>query len=199
MTETRAADDAGLEAADLDAIVLGNGPGSFIGMRIAASVAQGLAHGASLKIVPVSSLAALAQGVYRKNNAVTSVCAAFDARIEEIYWGNFQLHNGVMNSVTDEAVNSPEDCCLPDGAMWTAVGSAWSAYPQMQARLSSQLAKVLPALSPLARAMIPLARQLISDGQAVAAEEAIPVYLRQKVAQTIEERKLIKQGITFES
>ena len=186
--------ESGFRLKELDALAFGRGPGSFTGLRIAAGVVQGLALGAGLPVAPVSSLAALAQGVYRKDNAVTSVCAAFDARIKEVYWGNFQLHNGIMNSVTDEAVDSPEDCYLPDDVMWTAVGSGWAAYPKMKTRLSSQLVKVLPALSPLARDMIPLARQIITDGQAVAAEEAIPVYLRQKVAQTIEERKLIKAG-----
>jgi len=178
---------------DLDALAFGRGPGSFTGLRIAAGVVQGLALGAELPVAPISSLAALAQGVYRVDSSATSVCAAFDARIEEIYWGNFQLRNGSMCSVTDEAVDSPDDCYLPDG-MWTAVGSGWSAYPQMKSRLSSQLIDVIPDQSPLARDMIPLARQVIADGQTVSADEAIPVYLRHKVAQTIEERKLVKAG-----
>jgi len=181
--------EADLTLAGLDALAFGRGPGSFTGLRIAAGVIQGLAMGADLPVAPVSSLAALAQGIYRERPATTHVCAAFDARIEEVYWGNYGLTGGIMTSLTDEAVSPPKEVALPSvDTGWIAVGSGWSAYPQMQARLHDRLVDIIPDRSPLARDIIPIAASLIAHGATVPAEQAIPVYLRNKVAQTIEER-----------
>ena len=184
--------EAGLLLRQLDALAFGRGPGSFTGLRIAAGVVQGLALGADLPVAPVSSLAAMAQGIYRNNNQTTNICAAFDARIQEVYWGNYQLIDGVMQSVTEEAVSSPDDLYLPDEGTWLAIGSGWAAYPQMQERLAGRLSGVMGDTVPLARDMIPAAEQIIANGETVSAEAAIPVYLRQKVAQTIEEREQLK-------
>jgi len=181
--------EAGLTLRQLDALAYGRGPGSFTGLRIAAGVVQGLALGADLPVAPVSSLAAMAQGAYRNNDHATHICAAFDARIQEVYWGSYQLLDGIMQSVTEEAVNAPEDLFLPDEGKWLAIGSGWAAYPQMQQRLQGRLSDVMADTVPLARDMIPAARQIIRNKGTVSAEAAIPVYLRQKVAQTIEERK----------
>ncbi len=184
--------EAGLQLKQLDALAFGRGPGSFTGLRIAAGVVQGLALGADLPVAPVSSLAAMAQGQYRLNNTYTHICAAFDARIQEVYWGNYQLADGIMQSVTDEAVNSPDDLYLPEEGQWLAIGAGWKAYPQMQERLADRLIDVIPDTAPLAQDMIPIAQWIIDNDQLVSAEEAIPVYLRQKVAQTISERKQAK-------
>lgn len=173
----------------LDALAFGRGPGSFTGLRIAAGVVQGLALGSDLPVAPVSSLAAMAQGAYRDHSHATRICATFDARIQEVYWGSYQLVDGIMQSITEEAVNSPEDLFLPDDGKWLAIGSGWTAYPQMQQRLHGCLSDVMADTVPLARDMIPTASQMIINGETVSAEAAIPVYLRQKVAQTIEERK----------
>ena len=180
--------EAELKLNQLDALAFGRGPGSFTGLRIAASVVQGLALGAGLPVAPVSSLAAMAQGFYRENNAATCICAAFDARIREVYWGNYALAEGTMQSMNDEAVNSPDDLFLPEEGDWYAIGSGWAAYPQMQERLGARLIKAVPETAPLARDMIPLAKKIIQVRQTVSAEEAVPVYLRQKVARTIQER-----------
>lgn len=186
--------EAGLSLKQLDALAFGRGPGSFTGLRIAAGVVQGLALGADLPVAPVSSLAAMAQGVYRVDSAATHICAAFDARIQEVYWGNYQLADGIMQSVTAEAVNLPDDVYLPDTDEWLAAGSGWQAYPQLQQRLSDRLTRVIADATPLARDIIPIAKVLVANQQTVSAAEAAPVYLRQKVAQTVEERKLKKQG-----
>lgn len=181
--------EAELTLKQLDALAFGRGPGSFTGLRIAAGVVQGLALGADLPVAAVSSLAAMAQGVYRQDSTATNICAAFDARIKEVYWGNYQLLDGIMQSVTDEAVNLPDELYLPDEGQWLAVGHGWSAYPQMQERLAGRLTGIITDAAPLARDIIPIARIMIGNQQTVPAEEAIPVYLRHKVAQTIKERQ----------
>lgn len=172
----------------LDALAFGRGPGSFTGLRIAAGVVQGLALGAELPVAPVSSLAAMAQGFYRQNNAATQISAAFDARIGEIYWGNYALNEGAMQGTSEEAVSAPEDLLPPETGDWYAIGSGWAAYPQMQQRLADRLIQTTPDTAPLARDIIPLATQMIRAQQTVSPEQALPVYLRRKVAWTKQER-----------
>lgn len=181
--------EAGLELSRLDALAFGRGPGSFTGLRIAAGVAQGLALGANIPVIPVSSLAAMAQGSYRRDQQVSRVCAAFDARIHEVYWGNYLLCDGIMQGCSEEAVTAPEAVELPDHQQWLAIGSGWAAYPQMQQRLAGRLQDVQPDTAPLARDMIPLARKMLDENNSVCAADAAPVYLRQKVARTIAERQ----------
>lgn len=188
--------EAGIQLAQLDALAFGRGPGSFTGLRIAAGVVQGLALGADLPVAPVSSLAAMAQGQHRVNTSYTRISAAFDARIQEVYWGNYQLVDGIMQGVTDEAVSAPEAVYLPDDGSWLAIGAGWQAYPQMCERLAPRLIDVIADTAPLARDIIPIARSMAERGQLVTAEEAIPVYLRQKVAQTIAERARAKEART---
>jgi tRNA threonylcarbamoyladenosine biosynthesis protein TsaB len=131
----------------------------------------------------------MAQGSYRMDNQATRICAAFDARIGEIYWGNYRLHDGLMQSCTEESVSAPEAVYLPDDNEWLAIGSGWLAYPQMQQQLQQQLMDVRPDTAPLARDIIPLAKRDLANNKTIAATEAAPVYLRQKVAQTVEERQ----------
>ncbi len=187
--------EAGLQLKQLDALAFGRGPGSFTGLRIAAGVVQGLALGADLPVAPVSSLAAMAQGYYRENSAATRICAAFDARIGEVYWGSYTLIQGTMQNIGDEAVSSPNDLFLPTEGDWYAIGSGWAAYPQMQQRLEGHLMKIIPETIPLARDTIPLAKKMIRAQQTVSAEQAIPVYLREKVARTIRERNAAKPSM----
>ena len=179
--------EADIQLSALDTLAFGRGPGSFTGLRIAAGVAQGLALGADLPVTPVSSLAAMAQGVYREDESAVNVCATFDARIQEVYWGAYSLRGNIMTSVTEELVSAPDELYLPDDEQWIAVGSGWSAYPQLVSRLSSQLLNVLTERSPLARDIIPIAQSLLADGQVLLAELATPVYLREKVALTVAE------------
>ena len=98
-------DNAGLKVSDLDALVLGNGPGSFIGMRIGASVTQGLAFAAGLNIVPVSSLAAIAAEVFGSHSA-THVAVAQDARVKQVYLGCFvRDDDGLPKALCDERIS----------------------------------------------------------------------------------------------
>ena len=182
-------DEAGLALPQLDVLAYGRGPGSFTGLRIAAGIVQGLALGADLPVAPVSSLQAMAQGAYRNDNTATSICAMFDARIHEVYWGCYQLQDSLLQPFSDESVDAPDDVVLPSAGQWLAIGSGWHAYPQLQQRLGNDISRYVYDTVPLARDMIPFAQQMFAANETVAAEQAIPVYLRHKVAQTLAERQ----------
>ena len=119
--------DAGIELAQLDAIVLGNGPGSFIGMRIAASVAQGLAHGAGLGIVPVSSLAAVAAEVFT-DRPEEYVAVAQDAHMSEVYFGLFRRDaNGLPEADIPERIQAQAAYAVGIRRCHSAVSPLWIA------------------------------------------------------------------------
>ncbi|MBD3619923.1 MAG: tRNA (adenosine(37)-N6)-threonylcarbamoyltransferase complex dimerization subunit type 1 TsaB [Chromatiales bacterium] len=182
---------AGLAAADLDAIAFGRGPGAFTGLRIAAGVAQGLALGAGLPVIPVSTLATMAQQVMDEQGA-ERVMAALDARMGEVYWGCYRrAADGVAEPVGEEVVCAPGAVPLPPGeggdeagdAGWVGVGSGFAAHAEaLQARLGGRLARTLPDVLPAARAMQRLAARAYAQGDCLPAEAAQPVYLRDNVA-----------------
>lgn len=174
--------EAGLRLVDLDALAFARGPGSFTGVRIAASVVQGAAFGADLPVVAVSSLQALAQGALRTHGAV-AVLAALDARMAEVYWGAYRADaEGIMRPVIDEAVCAPRQVSVPPGVDWHGVGSGWASHAaELGARCALQLPRDGGALVH-ARDVAVLASVLFAAGEAVAAEQALPVYLRDEVA-----------------
>lgn len=170
---------------ELDAIVLGNGPGSFIGMRIAASVAQGLAFGAGLKIVPVSSLAAVAAEVFLKTDA-EQVVVAQDAHMHEVYLGAYTRDargdSGSVTATFDERLQGQSAIGGLDSglaAVRLAAGAGWERYPGLYQLNKDQFTAIAPVLHPRARYLIDLSN--LDD--AIAAEDVAPAYLRQKVAQ----------------
>ncbi len=173
---------AGLRLNELDALAFGRGPGSFTGVRIAASVVQGLAFGAELPVVPISSLAALAQGVYLAHGA-TRILTATDARMNEVYWAAWRLdENALMTLQGDEAVCAPQDAPLPDQAVWFGAGSGWQPYGALLAgRLGERLSGYQADSYPHARDVAHLARSAFACGAAVNPEHALPVYLRNEV------------------
>ena len=178
-------DEAGLTAADLDAIAFGRGPGAFTGLRIAAGVAQGLALGAGLPVIPVSTLATMAQQVMDDEGA-ERVMAALDARMGEVYWGCYRrAADGVAEPVDEEVVCAPEAVPPPRGeGDWVGVGSGFAAHAEaLQARLAAVLARTLPEVLPAARAMQRLAARAYAHGDCRPADEAQPVYLRDNVAE----------------
>ncbi len=178
--------ESGLGPADLDAIVLGNGPGSFIGMRIAASVAQGLAHGAGIRIVPVSSLAAVAVEVFERCDAA-EVVVAQDAHMGEVYLGAWRrgehrtpeplfaerLHGQSAITELDEA--------HADGRF--AAGFGWQRYPQLLVANEERIGQRSDVLYPHARFLVPLATDAMARGLAVDPQDLVPAYLRSKVAE----------------
>lgn len=174
--------DAGLRLADLDCLAFARGPGSFTGVRIAASVAQGAAFGAGLSVVPVSSLQALAQGAYREHGAV-NVLSALDARMNEVYWAGWRLDPGrTMRLLGGEAVCAPESALVPDGDDWTGIGSGWDSYAETLLGRCNRAPNIHAGAMVHAQDVASIAATLFVEGVAVPAEEALPVYLRDQVA-----------------
>lgn len=176
-------DEAGLALADLDALAFGRGPGSFTGVRIGAGVIQGLAYGADLPVVPVSSLQALAQGALRES-ASARVLAAFDARMGEVYWGAYADDgSGLMRADMDDLVSIPEDVPIPGGNGWLGAGQGWGAYAgALSERMGEKLMGTQPDRLVRALDVATLARAAHARGDSVGAEDALPVYVRNKVA-----------------
>lgn len=169
---------------DINVLAFGRGPGSFTGVRIGIGIAQGLALGAELPMVGVSTLATMAQGAFRKNGA-TRVLAAIDARMGEVYWAEYQRNaDGNWQGEDTEAVLSPEAVAERltqlDGR-WMTVGTGWQAWPEM-GRDSGLELEDGEVLLPAAEDMLPLAQHSVAQGRTVAAEKAEPVYLRNTVA-----------------
>ncbi|MDD4863165.1 MAG: tRNA (adenosine(37)-N6)-threonylcarbamoyltransferase complex dimerization subunit type 1 TsaB [Alishewanella agri] len=177
--------DAGVSLHQLDGIIFGRGPGSFTGVRIGVSVAQGLAFGADLPVFGVSTLAAMAQAAAVQQNA-TEVIAAIDARMAEVYIAAFTLDEaGLMQAITPEIAAKP--AALPEvltSLSFTSrvlgVGTGWQTYPQAL----QQLAPALIAdsiLYPSAQFMLPFASRAWQQQLFVSAEQAEPVYVRDEV------------------
>jgi tRNA threonylcarbamoyladenosine biosynthesis protein TsaB len=174
--------EAGLALRDLDALAFGRGPGSFTGVRIAAGMAQGLAFSAGLSVVPVSTLAALAQGVADADHP--RLLAAIDARMGEVYWASYVLGaDGLVELDGVERVCAPGEVPLPTGGGWYGVGSGWATYAELlDARLGASLVGRDGTRYPRAGDVARLAAAAFAQGSARPAEQAIPVYLRDKVA-----------------
>lgn len=174
--------EADLPVSAMDALAFGRGPGAFTGLRIAAGVAQGIAFGADLPVLPVSTLAALAQGVYHEQGA-PRVLAGIDARMQEVYWGCFELGDGeVMALAGEEQVCAPQDVTVPAAGQWVGAGSAWQAYAEvLHGRLRGHIATWSGERYPRARDIAILAAQDFKWGLAVDAAQALPVYLRDNV------------------
>jgi tRNA threonylcarbamoyladenosine biosynthesis protein TsaB len=181
--------EADIARRQIDGIAVGRGPGAFTGVRLAISVAQGLALGLDVPVVPVSSLAALAQDVPAPAGA--PILAVIDARMGEIYAGTFrQTASGLVEAIGLESVGPAHGLALPPGAGWWVVGSGWSAYRDViAARLGGEPHWADGARYPQAHAIARLALPQFVAGRAVAPELALPVYLRDKVALTLEEQR----------
>lgn len=181
--------EAGLTLSGLDALAFGRGPGSFTGVRIAAAVVQGAAFGADLPVVPVSTLAALAQGQQRAIGCADCL-PALDARMGELYWGAYRLgDDGLMRSIAEEEVAGPDQVTLPSGSGWHGAGSGWAVHgAALRLRLGARLVSVVPAAYCEARDVAVLAAAAFAAGRSVPAERALPVYLRDQVTAVRRER-----------
>ena len=177
--------EAGLRLVALDALAFGRGPGSFTGVRIATGVVQGAAYAADLPVVPVSSLAALAQGHLRETGRGRVLVAA-DARLSEVYWAACAAGaGGVMRVVGGELVCPPAVVPIPATGDWDGVGSGWVVHGETLAvRLGGQLRRIGGAIHCHARDVAVIAAADFAAGLAVSAAAALPVYLRDRVAWT---------------
>lgn len=170
---------------DLDAIVFGRGPGSFTGVRIAVAVAQGAAFGAGLPLVPVSTLAGIALGEFRRSRQ-TRLLVALDARMEEVYWGCFEVAaDGDAHPRCAEQVCRPEAVEVPEGGGWMGVGPGWAAYPEsLSARTGTHAREAAASAICEARDLLALGRIAFARGESISPELATPVYLRDRVTQS---------------
>ncbi len=171
--------EAGVALSALDAIAFGRGPGAFTGVRIAIGVVQGLAFGLQRPVLPVSNLAVLAQRACREQGA-RQVAAAIDARMDEVYWGCYREEEGEMRLAGVEAVMPPEQVTLPRGAQgdWFGAGTGWAYAGRLAVEVVGEDATLLPH----AEDLLTLARFAWQRGEAVDAEQAQPIYLRDNVA-----------------
>jgi tRNA threonylcarbamoyladenosine biosynthesis protein TsaB len=173
--------DAHAALRDLDALVVGRGPGAFTGVRLAIGVAQGLALGAGLSVVPVSDLAMLAQTA-----AARHACARFvvcmDARMDEVYWAAYErTPSGVVAPLSDERLAAPADVVPPFAGPFVGVGAGWTRHAGLRAAFAGALAACEDE-PPHARAALVLAAPLLAAGAALDPRRVVPVYLRDRVA-----------------
>lgn len=176
--------EAGLTLTDLDALAFGRGPGSFTGVRIGIGIAQGLSFGADLPMIGISTLAAMAQGAYRKHGA-EQVATAIDARMSEVYWARYlRQEDGTWLAVDEEAVIPPQLVAQnshSDEHQWYRAGTGWQAYSELldQVKFVTQQSDVL---FPDAEDIVQLAKFELAKDNTIDAEQASPVYLRDTVA-----------------
>jgi len=173
---------AALTPTQLDGLAFGRGPGSFTGLRIASGVVQGIAFAADLPVAPISCLAALAQAAYLETGE-QQVIAAMDARMGEVYWATYCLDTEqLMQCAGEEQVGAASQIHLPNEGPWHGVGTGWQVYSEvLLACHHGQIKTVASEKYPQARAMLPLAVKAFATGQTVSAENALPVYLRNRV------------------
>ena len=216
----RLMEEAQMRFADLTAVVLGKGPGSFTGLRTACSVAQGLAFGAGVLVLPIDTLLAVAEDAryqsmqqqQQKKQHQTQYqqleqleqfpeeaqrfFVAMDARMDQVYTAAYEWRSE-WQCVQAPSVLSPEDICVPtkwNDLDFTTAGNAWDGFAmRWPATLSSKHIHAMPT----AEALLRLAPVAFEQGLAVSPENALPLYIRDKVAQTTQEREQLKLATTI--
>ncbi len=173
--------ESDLALRDIDAIVFGQGPGSFTGLRIAVGVVQGLAYGAGLSVIPVSSMAVLAQAQITHDGPVF---VALSARLEEIYYGSYTLIDGFVSSLAPEGVKDVSILEPLPADNWQLITDV----PALQSKIASSLGVAFSSVStntvPQVNDLLLIGRNRFELGMVVSAVEASPVYLREQVTDT---------------
>ena len=176
---------AGMGVSQLDGVAFGAGPGSFTGIRIACGVAQGLAFGAGFPVVPIGTLAALAEEA-----GGTKVLACLDARMGEIYHATYRRDGAGWAELTQPAVGPVSSAPDLEGNGWLGSGNGFAVHGDLLARrYGGQLLRVEPMLHPHARSIAQLAMPVLAAGGGMPAEQALPLYVRDKVALKMHERQ----------
>ena len=209
----RLMDEAQIRFADLTAVVFGKGPGSFTGLRTACSVAQGLAFGAGTFVLPIDTLLAVAEDArYQSMQQIQHQThhqqldqlsqqpqrffVAMDARMDQVYTAAYEWRSE-WQCVQAPSVNSPENISVPTewkDLAFTTVGNAWDAFA---ARWPAELSDKHMQAMPTAQALLRLSPVAFGQGLAVPPEDALPLYIRDKVAQTTQERAQLKLATTI--
>ena len=172
--------EAGLTLRGLDGLAFGRGPGSFTGVRLGLSVTQGLAFGAGLGVVPVSTLRAVAWQAQATGAEAVLVCN--DARMQEVYWCAYRRGaDGLPQALLEEAVAPPARVALPATLNWVGAGRGFRAHPSLTAWVPGTPAALFDLL-PQARAVLALAEPVVQAGRLLPPAEALPVYVRDEVA-----------------
>ncbi|MDI9331716.1 MAG: tRNA (adenosine(37)-N6)-threonylcarbamoyltransferase complex dimerization subunit type 1 TsaB [Alphaproteobacteria bacterium] len=184
--------DLGLTVGGLDAIVMGRGPGSFTGLRTACAVAQGLAYAAKVPVLPIDTLWAVAEEARQGRDSVR-VLAVLDARMGQYYVAAYQFAGGHWTEISASALLNPDQVLAPsewlmEQTTWILAGLGFEGIMTQLQTQSPQPFSVQTA-APTAAALMRLAPQAWVRGEAVAAELAMPMYVRDKVAQTTAERE----------
>jgi len=174
------------ETHQLDAIAFGRGPGSFTGLRIAAGVTQGLAYGLDIEVIPVSTLEAMALEVSGSSLPSSSgkcshVVTAIDARMDEVYWGAFEVKDGQVSALQAEQVCKPETVNLPESQTFSGVGTGWGFLSRMSDAVQNSVTVTDATLLAKAEYIARIAESKYSENDLVPADQAIPVYLRDTV------------------
>jgi len=195
---------ASLSLSELDALVVGRGPGSFTGLRTAVAVVQGLAYGASRPVLGLDTLLALAPPVLAQDSTAQRVLAVLDARMQQVYAAAYEARTSVdptspeWHTVMPPGLYDPSDLTLPvawrdDPAVWVAGNSSalLGDAPGVLHTSDGLPRRVLSCL-PDAQALLQLAPAALARGEAVAAHSLLPLYLRDKVALTTAEREALK-------
>ena len=173
-----------LELAHLDGVAFGAGPGSFTGLRIACGVAQGLAFGAGVPVAPVGTLLSMAEGA-----GAAKVVACLDARMGEIYHAAYQRDGTGWSETVAPNVCKAYAAPELEGGNWVGCGSGFEVYGNdLATRYRGQLARVETPAFPHARNVAKLALPVFVAGRGVAAEQALPFYVRDKVARKMHEQ-----------
>ena len=180
----RVLDRAHLKATQMDAFGFGQGPGSFTGIRIACGVVQGLAFGAERPVVPVPSLLALAE-----QSNEPHVIAALDARMGEAYLAAYARNGDDWDEVIPPRLADVRGLPPLPGRRWAATGSGFDRHPWLREAYRESVEMRFEGDLPRAGAVARIAARRFVRGAGIAAERAAPLYLRDKVALTIEERR----------
>lgn len=185
--------ECGVGFKQLDGIVCGHGPGSFAGVRIGVGYVKGLGLALDLPVLGVSSLAMLALRAAREN-MVTQVLSAIDARMNEVYFGAFEVIDGKLRELAPEIVVPPAAIPAMSPGQWLATGTGWGAHlDALTAASAVDMVRVLPDALPHAGDALLLAAPEFAAGRAINSDALTPVYLRNKVALTLVEQAALRK------
>lgn len=176
--------ESAMNLRQLDGIGYGAGPGSFTGLRIACAVTQGLALGADLPVAGVSTLQSIAEQA-----GAERVLTVLDARMAEVYWAAYQRDGAGWRAVSEPALALPESVSVPAGGGWVGAGNGFAALGEVLRPRLAALVRIDDTLMPDAAAMAPLAARAFGRGEGMDAALAAPIYLRDKGALTVDERR----------